>query len=1030
MIKLITSIFGTKHSRDIKRLRPLVAEINRFDEAFKALSDDQLRAKTQEFRNRLKAGQTLDDLLCEAFAVVKSACRRMVGTEVEVCGHKLTWDMVPFDVQLMGGIVLHRGKIAEMQTGEGKTLVATLPLYLNALAGENVHLVTVNDYLALRDSQWVGQVFRWLGLTVGCIQNTMGPLQRREQYACDITYGTNAEFGFDYLRDNGMATDPREQVQRGHHFAIIDEVDSILIDEARTPLIISGPAAVSTQQYSVLKPQVERLFRRQQSLVAGFIADVKKAVADGATDEARKRMYQVYHGMPKSKAFLEMIEDPAMRKIHEDVESMMLTDMHKEEARDFREALFFTIDERTREAALTDRGCAELNPADPEMFVVPDIATALSAIEAEGLPREERNKKRQVVQAAFAERSERIHNVDQLLKAYCLYEKDTEYVVMENKVLIVDEFTGRILPGRRWSDGLHQAVEAKEGVEIERETQTLATITIQNYFRMYKKLAGMTGTAETEAGEFNDIYKLDVVVVPTNRPIRRVDANDVMFRTQREKFKAIIDDVTERHSRGQPVLIGTVAVETSEILSRLFREAGVPHNVLNAKNHAREAEIVSLAGQKGAVTIATNMAGRGTDIKLGEGVLWIKRPVVLSQTQLDEKPEGYPQTLRELLNEKPCGLHVIGSERHESRRIDRQLRGRCARQGDPGSSRFYVSLEDNLMRLFGSERISGIMTRLGMQEGEPIEHSWLNRSIETAQRRVEQHNFSIRKRTLEYDDVMNKQREVVYTFRSGVLQNADVHGYVLDVIHDLVLTQAEGFMTSERDASPADFADWLLGVFPVAIAAADLKPFAGNPEEAAEFVYKQVEESYELKCSMENPEMLASMERYVMLHCIDTEWQQYLRSMDELRDAVRLRAYGQRDPLVEYKREAFTLFEDLMSRIKLTICTGVFRSSTSLESMQNFMAMARRPRRVQMTHAEVSALAKPAAPALQQAQREADAFDKALERAEAAARSQPRPEAEGAPAAPVTRDAPKVGRNDPCPCGSGKKYKKCCGTEA
>ncbi|MGI5869124.1 MAG: preprotein translocase subunit SecA [Kiritimatiellia bacterium] len=1023
MIKFIASIFGTKHTRDIKRLRPLVAEINRFDEAFKALSDEEIRAKTVEFRERLNGGQTLDDILCEAFAVVKNACRRMVGTEIEVCGHKMIWDMVPFDVQLMGGIVLHKGKIAEMQTGEGKTLVATLPLYLNALAGNGVHLVTVNDYLALRDSQWMGQVFRWLGLTVGCIQNTMGPTERREQYACDITYGTNAEFGFDYLRDNGMAMDSREQVQRGHHFAIIDEVDSILIDEARTPLIISGPAAVSTHQYSELNPKVERLFRRQQTLVSKHLDEVRKAVEADDVFTARKRMYQVYHGMPKNKGFMSMLEDPALRKIHEDVESLMLTEMHKEEAREYREELFFTIDERTREAALTDKGCAELNPADPEMFVVPDIVSALSALEGLGLPKEERNKRRQEIQAQFAERSERIHNVDQLLKAYCLYEKDTDYVVMDNKVLIVDEFTGRILPGRRWSDGLHQAVEAKEGVAIERETQTLATITIQNYFRMYRKLAGMTGTAETEASEFNDIYKLDVVVIPTNRPIRRVDANDVMYRTQREKFKAIIDDVLERHRRGQPVLIGTVAVETSEILSRLFREAGVPHNVLNAKNHAREAEIVALAGQKGAVTIATNMAGRGTDIKLGEGVLWIDRDVVLSQTRLDDKPEGASKTLRDLLVEKPCGLHVIGSERHESRRIDRQLRGRCARQGDPGSSRFYVSLEDNLMRLFGSDRIAGIMTRLGMQEGDPIEHRWLNRSIETAQRRVEQHNFSIRKRTLEYDDVMNKQREVVYTFRSGVLGNPDVHGYVLDVMHDLVLTQAEGFMTSERDASPADFADWLLGVFPIAVSEADLKPFAGKPEEAAEFVYQQVEESYELKCSMENPEMLANMERYVLLHCIDTEWQQYLRSMDELRDAVRLRAYGQRDPLVEYKREAFSLFEDLMSRIKLSICTGVFRSSTSLESMQNFMALARRPRRVQATHAGagVSVLAAKPAASPQQAQQDADAFDKALQRAEAAAASQ------GGSAQPIERASPKVGRNDPCPCGSGKKYKKCCG---
>jgi preprotein translocase subunit SecA len=1013
MIKFITSIFGTKHTRDIKKLTPLVEKINEFDELYKSWTDEELKANTVKFKERVRNGETLDSVMCEAYATVKNCCRRLCGSEFEVCGHKLKWDMVPFDVQLMGGIVLHQGKIAEMQTGEGKTLVATLPLYLNALSGKNVHLVTVNDYLALRDSQWMGQVFVWLGLTVGCIQNTMGPSIRREQYACDITYGTNAEFGFDYLRDNGMAMSPAEQVQREHYFAIVDEVDSILIDEARTPLIISGPAAVSTQMYSELQPSVFRLFRRQQTLVGKMIEKAKKAIGEEDVDEARKRLYQVYHGMPRSKAFMSMIEDPAVRKIHEDVESMMLTDMYKDQARTYREELYFTIDERTRDAALTDLGCAELNPADPEMFVIPDIVTAMATLETEDLSQEERNIKRGEIQTQFAERNERIHNVGQLLKAYCLYEKDTEYVVMDNKVLIVDEFTGRILPGRRWSDGLHQAVEAKEGVAIERETQTLATITIQNYFRMYEKLAGMTGTAETEAEEFNDIYKLDVIVIPTNRPIRRVDSNDVMYRTQREKFNAIISDVTERHRRGQPVLIGTVAVETSEILSRLFRSAGVPHNVLNAKNHAREAEIVTLAGQRGAITIATNMAGRGTDIKLGEGVIWLERDLVLSQKRLEDRPDGETKTLRNLLHERPCGLHVIGSERHESRRIDRQLRGRCARQGDPGSSRFYVSLEDSLMRQFGSDRISGIMTRMGMEEGEPIEHRILNRSIESAQRRVEQHNFSIRKRTLEYDDVMNKQREVLYNFRSRILENDDVHGYVLDVIHDLVLTQSEGFMTSERDSVPQDFAEWLLGIFPVAITGGDLEKFAGKPEEAAEFVFSQVEEAYELKCSLENPEHLANMERYVLLHCIDTEWQEYLRAMDELRDDVRLRAYGQRDPLVEYKREASNLFEDLMSRIKINIASGVFRSSTSIESMQNFVARMRQPRRVQTSHAEVSLLGSQPQQGAVPSQRQADVFDKAMERASAQ---------------PIVRDSPKVGRNDPCPCGSGKKYKRCCGS--
>ena len=1050
----IQFLFGTKRARDVKKLRPIVRRINELDEQYKSLSDDELKAKTPEFKERVARGESLDSILPEAFAVVKNACRRLLGSKLTVCGHEIEWDMVPFDVQLMGGIVLHQGKIAEMQTGEGKTLVAAAPLYLNALTGRNVQLVTVNDYLALRDSQWIGHLYRWLGLTVGCIQNTMHPLERREQYACDVTYGTNSEFGFDYLRDNGMAQDVREQVQRDHYFAIVDEVDSILIDEARTPLIISGPAEFSHNQYKDLQPKVERLYRRQEKLVDERLGAAKKAIEAGDQEAARRLLYQVYHGMPKNKEFMRMIEDPAIRRIHEDVESMMLTEMHKDEARMFREELFFVIDEKMRDASLTDRGCAELNPSDPEMFVVPDIVSAMAEIDREGLSREERDRRRVEVQQRFAERSERIQNVSQLLKAYCLYEKDTDYVVMDNKVLIVDEFTGRILPGRRWSDGLHQAVEAKEGVEIERETQTLATITIQNYFRLYEKLSGMTGTAETEAQEFNDIYRLDVVVIPTNRPIRRVDENDQMYRTQREKFAAIIADVTERHRRGQPVLIGTVAVETSETLSRLFREAGIPHNVLNAKNHAREAEIVALAGQKGAVTIATNMAGRGTDIKLGEGVVWTPKELIRSQVALDDRPPGESKTLRALLEERPCGLHVIGSERHESRRIDRQLRGRCARQGDPGSSRFYVSLEDNLMRLFGSDRIAGIMTRLGMQEGEPIEHRWLNHSIESAQRRVEQRNFSIRKRTLEYDDVMNRQRSVVYDFRSKVLANEDIHGLALDVLHDMVLTEAEERLSDPRSAQPEDYAEWASRIFPVGVTAEDVKPFAGNPEGAAEMVFKQVEEAYELKCALEDPQVLPRLERFVVLRAIDREWQDYLRAMDDLRDAVRLRAYGQRDPLVEYKREAYGMFERLMASIKQRAASGLFRASTSVETMQNFMAQVRRPRRVQLAGPDPNANAlsgAPAAgggrpaptPAQRAAMRSDDAFDRLLDRASAshaaqverqraavaaaqAAAAQGAPGAGPAPQAVPTRSR-KPGRNDPCPCGSGKKYKNCCG---
>ena len=1026
-MNLIKKFFGTKNERDIKRLQPLVDRINELEKSYQVLSDEQLKAKTAEFKERVAGGESLDDIMCEAFATVKNACRRLCGTSRDVCGHMLTWDMVPFDVQLIGGMSLHNGKIAEMQTGEGKTLVATLPLYLNALSGNNVRLVTVNDYLAKRDAQWMGHVYEYLGLTVGCIQNHMDPSQRREQYACDITYGTNSEFGFDYLRDNGMAVEPAQVVQRGHYFAIIDEVDSILIDEARTPLIISGPAAhSSTAQYSELRPRIERLVREQNEICNRFISEARKAIEEDDQETAMHKLYQVYHGMPKHKQFLHMIEDVAVRKLHEQVENMMLTEMRKEFARDLRENLLFTIDERTREVSLTDKGCEKLSPTDPEMFVMPDLVTALSMLEGDAqLSAEEKAKKKQQIQSDFMTRSERVHNVDQLLRAYCLYEKDVDYVVQENHVYIVDEFTGRILPGRRWSDGLHQAVEAKEGVEIERETQTLATITIQNYFRLYKKLACMTGTAETEAAEFHDIYKLDVVVIPTNRPVRRVDGNDQIYKTQREKYKAIITDVEKRHGKGQPLLLGTVTVDTSEVLSRMLRMAKIPHNVLNAKNHAREAEIVSLAGQPGAVTIATNMAGRGTDIKLGESVVWVPETTIKSQIILDSKYDNGPKTLRELLIEKPCGLHVIGSERHESRRIDRQLRGRCARQGDPGSSQFYISLEDSLMRLFGSDRISGIMTRLGMQEGEALEHRWLNRSVETAQRRVEQQNFSIRKRTLEYDDVMNKQRTVVYDLRGEVLMDDNgAHGHILDVFNDLILTQCEKYLTSVKDAEPQELVAWVCDTFPVALRPDEAEPFKGKPEEAAELIYGRVVEAYELKCSMEDPRVLPIMERSVFLSCIDQQWQDYLRAMDELRHGVNLRAYGQRDPLVEYKREAFEMFEELMTGIKTEVATSVFRATT----VQNFNRMMNVSPRVQTVHADVNMLGggvqpqaanAPAVP--QAAQAGFDAMLQAMDETDHAG-------AASAHAGVTVRSQPRAaGRNDPCPCGSGKKYKKCCG---
>ena len=1007
-MNIIKMILGTKNARELKKLKPIVAQINHLEKQYQEqnLTDADFPRLTAEFKKRVAGGESLDDILPEAFALVKNACRHLVGTTADVCGHTLTWDMIPFDCQLVGGIVLHQGKIAEMQTGEGKTLVATLPLYLNALSGKNVQLVTVNDYLARRDASWMGHLYKYLGLTVGCIQNSMDSAERREQYNCDITYGTNSEFGFDYLRDNGMAVQPEQVVQNGHNFAIVDEVDSILIDEARTPLIISGPATVSTSaQYNALKPLVESIVRVQTQQCNELIAQAKKALADGDTEECKRKIYQVYHSMPKHKQMLHMFEDANIRKLHEDVEMQMLSEMRKEEGIALRGQLYFTIDERTREVALTDLGCDKMNPQDPKMFVIPDLASAMSEIDGDKtLSEQDRIEKKRDVQANFMEKSQRVHVVDQLLRAYCLYERDVDYVVQDNHVYIVDEFTGRILPGRRWSDGLHQAVEAKESVEIEKESQTLATITIQNYFRLYKKLAGMTGTAETEAREFKDIYKLGVVSIPTNKPVQRIDGNDQIYRTQREKYKAIIADVAERHAKGQPILLGTMTVDTSEVLSRMLKLAHIPHEVLNAKNHAREAEIVSLAGQKGAVTIATNMAGRGTDIKLGPGVVELG------------------------------GLHVLGSERHESRRIDRQLRGRCSRQGDPGSSQFFISLEDQLMRLFGSQKLSGIMLRLGLKEGEVMEHRWLNKSVETAQRRVEQQHFAIRKRTLEFDDVMNKQRSIVYELRGTILRGepAKVHDTILDVMNDLVMTQAEKYLFDPKDGDLGAFSDWLGVTFPVTVTDEELKPLMGQPEKAGELVMKRIEDAYEAKCAAEDPQVLPFMERGVFLDAIDRQWQDYLRAMDDLRHSVNLRAYGQRDPLVEYKREAFHMFEQLMNAIKTEVVTGEFRAATARTVRRMFAAAQTNADQFDTPNEESSRSApKPSAkPSGPVSAKEAFAAlmgvrPEQVHAAPPPGGMMPPPGMAGTPARPAA--TPRVGRNDPCPCGSGKKYKKCCG---
>ena len=1024
---LLKAILGTKNERDLKKLRPFVGRINAQEKELQSLTDDALKAKTAEFRERIAKGETLDDLMVEAFAVVKNACRRLCGTVVDVCGHPQTWDMVPFDTQLIGGIVLHHGKISEMATGEGKTLVATLPVYLNALTGKGVHVVTVNDYLAKRDATWMGTVYQYLGLTVGCIQNQMRPEERRAHYACDITYGTNAEFGFDYLRDMGMAYSPQEMVQRGWNYAIVDEVDSILIDEARTPLIISGPAPYSTEQYQLVKPAVERMVRKQRDLCSNLMAEAKAAIEKGDEETAMLKLYQVSQGMPKNKQLLHLMEEASSRRLLEKVQSQMLIDMNKEQARALREELYFVIDEKSNDASLTDKGCNAMNPADPDYYVVPDLVSALAELDGDAtMTDQQKFEKRQALQNQFADKSERIHAVDQLIRAFSVYERDVQYVIQDNEVIIVDEFTGRLMPGRRWSDGLHQAIEAKEGVRIQRETQTLATITIQNYFRLYKKLAGMTGTAETEADEFQSIYKMDVVVIPTNRPVRRVDGNDHIYKTQREKFNAIIEEITACYQRKQPVLVGTISVDMSEILSRMLRRVNVPHNVLNAKNHQREAEIVLNAGQPGAITIATNMAGRGTDIKLGPGVIWMERDLITGKTKLADKVEG-KKTLQQLIEERPCGLYVIGSERHESRRIDRQLRGRCARQGDPGMSRFFVSLEDDLMRLFGSDRISGIMEKLGIQEGEVLEHRWLNRSIETAQRRVEQQNFSIRKRTLEYDDVMNKQREIIYGFRSQIVAAEHVREHLLDVVNDVIFARAEDLDGDEETLNA--FATWVNSQYPIGFHPDHAVKKEGrrggvDAEATAKAVVERVLKAYADKCALEDPAQLNSMERFIMLNAVDTQWQEYLRNMDTLRQGVGLRAYGQRDPLVEYKNEAFTLFADLMDRIKSEIAGRIFRATTSPRAYQTFLGDLHRLAQAQHPTAAplVGGRAGGGAAPRQAAQGGGGNADPGAEAAMNAALS-------AAHAKPVVRDEPKTGRNDPCPCGSGKKYKKCCGKD-
>jgi len=987
---IIKKIVGSKNQREVRRMQPLVRRINDIEASLASLSDEDLKSKTTDWKTRLAAVQEegalsreLESILPEAFAVVKNAARRLCGREMIVCDQPMRWNMVHFDVQLIGGMILHRGRVAEMATGEGKTLAATLPVYLNALAGRGVHVVTVNDYLAKRDAEWMGQLYQFLGLTVGVIQNDQSPTFRREQYACDVTYGTNSEFGFDYLRDNGMATSREQQVQRGHAYAIVDEVDSILIDEARTPLIISGPATISTHQYDRFKPLIEQLVRKQTMLCNKLATEAKEFFDAGKRDEAGRTLFKLKFGQPRNKPLLRMMEEPELRKAMDKAELEFYKDTDGKAALvALKEELFFTIEERQHDADLTEMGRNYLNPDDLHAFVLPDLLTEYADIENDPkLDAAGKVAAKAARQQHCDTQGERIHNITQLLKAYCLYEKDVEYVVEENKVVIVDTFTGRKMSGRRWSDGLHQAVEAKEGVQVERETQTLATITIQNYFRLYNKLGGMTGTAETEASELHDIYRLDVTVIPTNQAVQRVDENDRIFKTRREKYHAAIEAIREAHGRGQPVLLGTASVEASELMSRMLKLQKIPHTVLNAKYHMQEAEIVARAGLFGSVTISTNMAGRGTDIKLGEGVSAVG------------------------------GLYVIGTERHESRRIDRQLRGRCARQGDPGNSRFYVSFEDDLIRNFGaSDRMTKIMETFGIKEGEELEHPWLNRVVENAQKRVEQRNYLMRRRTLEFDDVMNQQREVVYGYRNEVMDSDKPKHLIQEVISEMVPKKAKQHLTVLEGEEPdtEGLLTWVNTTFPMGLTREKAEFEKRTVEDSAEFLRQTISDAYDRKSELENPEALGGLERYIILNAVDRLWQEHLYAMDSLRDAVYLRAFGQKDPLVEYKNDAYVMFVDLMDNIKSEVLSNLFRSTTNLQAFEKLLASL--PQSLLRTD--------PLAPT-----RPSPSFDLKAQ-PEQSETSTIKLEL------PIKRELPKVGRNDPCPCGSGKKYKACCGRGA
>ncbi len=1097
--KILGKILGNKSERDIKEISPVVEKIKEEYSRIEKLSNDDLRAESEKLKQIIserikpeedeiaelketaeqiniqeseklyeridkleeiieeKIEEVLNEVLPTAFAVIKDTARRFVENEtLEVTatefdkdlaskrgsilingekafwknrwiagGSEVVWNMVHYDVQLIGGVVLHQGNIAEMATGEGKTVVATLPVFLNALAKRGVHVVTVNDYLSKRDAEWMGPIYEFHGLSVDCIDKHQPNSEaRRKAYNADITYGTNNEFGFDYLRDN-MAINPDDLVQRKHHYAIVDEVDSVLVDDARTPLIISGPVPKGEhQQFEELKGYVEKLYQAQRELVNRIFIDAKRLLTkENATDEERKEggklLLRAHKGLPKNKSIIKFLSEEGMKGVLQKTENFYMQENNKN-MHIVTDPLHFIIEEKQNSVELTDKGIDLISEGfeDPDFFVLPDMGAEMAELENSGLPHDELVEKKDKLLQDYSVKSERVHTINQLLKAYTMFEKDVEYVVIDNKVKIVDEQTGRIMEGRRYSDGLHQAIEAKERVKVEAATQTFATITLQNYFRMYHKLAGMTGTAETEAGEFWDIYKLEVVVIPTNRPVVRADREDLVYKTKREKYNAVIDEIVDLHNAGRPVLVGTTSVEISELLSRMLKIKGIKHNVLNAKLHAREAEIVAEAGRTGTVTIATNMAGRGTDIKLTPEVV------------------------------KAGGLAIIGTERHDSRRVDRQLRGRAGRQGDPGSSQFYVSLEDDLMRLFGSDRISGVMDRLGLKEGEVIQHSMISKSIERAQRKVEENNFGIRKRLLEYDDVMNSQREVIYKKRKHALfgerLEVDVLNMMYDSVEELVneyhgSDQFEDFnmellrlLSLEAPVSEEEFKQMNSSEISgkiyekmidgynrkVDVIAKHAYPVIRNVYETKAEVYKNIvvpisdgKRVFQIICNLEKAyqnkgkELVKSYQKQIVLNTIDEAWKEQLREMDDLKQSVQNATYEQKDPLLIYKFESFNLFKIMVNKVNKDVVSTLMKGHIPIQSSDQ-VRQAETRKRTDMSRYKTQKSDLPGA-------------ENAMEGANTQTQERSRPQ-------PVKVEK-KVGRNDPCPCGSGKKYKQCHG---